>query len=186
AGEVAAHRAAGHRHGRAHPRHRRRCQARRLRAHARPRRRGRGDRPHLLRAARGHRDGRPDHRPQRRRDQRRAARRQRRGGRDGARHAPRRAGGERVTTTTTAAPRPTSRPLHRRSVVRSIPLIYLALLVILAVGTVILATNGENLFSAGSVVDILTRSSLLGFIAIGQTLVILCRSLDLSVGYVAA
>lgn len=91
-----------------------------------------------------------------------------------------------MTTTTTAAPRPTSRPLHRRSVVRSIPLIYLALLVILAVGTVILATNGENLFSAGSVVDILTRSSLLGFIAIGQTLVILCRSLDLSVGYVAA
>src|SRR5699024_10311850 len=31
-----------------------------------------------------------------------------------------------------------------------------------------------------------TRSSLLGFIAIGQTFVILCRSLDLSVGYVAA
>src|SRR5690625_7631747 len=49
-----------------------------------------------------------------------------------------------------------------------------------------MAVNGKNLFAGGNIVDMLTRSSLLGFIAIGQTLVVLCRSLDLSVGYVAA
>ncbi|MPV50877.1 ABC transporter permease [Pseudactinotalea sp. HY160] len=73
-----------------------------------------------------------------------------------------------------------------QSRLRSFPLIYVALVIVVAVGAVLLATEGENLFSGGSIVDILTRSSLLGFIAIGQTFVILCRSLDLSVGYVAA
>lgn len=79
-----------------------------------------------------------------------------------------------------------SRTAGRQSVLRSVPLIYVALLIVLVVGGALLAVRGENLFSGGSVVDILTRSSLLGFIAIGQTFVILCRSLDLSVGYVAA
>ena len=46
--------------------------------------------------------------------------------------------------------------------------------------------RGGNLLSQANTVDMLTRSSLLGFVAIGQTLVILCRSLDLSVGYVMA
>lgn len=95
-----------------------------------------------------------------------------------------------VTPEVGTAPTPqrpaATRPAPRRSVLRSVPLIYVALLILLAVAAVLLATRGENLFSSGSVVDILTRSSLLGFIAIGQTLVILCRSLDLSVGYVAA
>lgn len=75
---------------------------------------------------------------------------------------------------------------YRRSPLASIPLIYIALLGTLVVGAAIMVLNGENLFSGGNIVDILTRSSLLGFIAIGQTMVILCRSLDLSVGYVAA
>lgn len=82
-----------------------------------------------------------------------------------------------------------SRPqaqLQRRSALSSVPLIYIALVATLAVGAVLMALNGGNLFSAGNIVDVLTRSSLLGLIAIGQTLVILCRSLDLSVGYVAA
>lgn len=75
---------------------------------------------------------------------------------------------------------------RRRSPLSQIPLIYIALLGTVVTGAILMALTGGNLFAGGSVVDILTRSSLLGFIAIGQTMVILCRSLDLSVGYVAA
>ncbi len=92
-----------------------------------------------------------------------------------------------MSTSVTAPPRRTAdRPTTRASALRSIPLIYVALLILLAVAAVLLASRGDSLFDSGTVIDILTRSSLLGFIAIGQTLVILCRSLDLSVGYVAA
>lgn len=65
-------------------------------------------------------------------------------------------------------------------------LVYLALVVALALSALLVALQGGNLFTAANTVDLFTRSSLLGFLAIGQTLVILCRSLDLSVGYVAA
>ncbi len=65
-------------------------------------------------------------------------------------------------------------------------IVYLALVGIVLVAGVLLAVQGRNLFSTANTVDMLTRSSLLGFVAIGQTLVIMCRSLDLSVGYVAA
>lgn len=76
--------------------------------------------------------------------------------------------------------------------VRSLPrlgttgLVYLALALIVVVGAVLVGLRGQNLFAASNVVDMLTRSSVLGFVAIGQTLVIICRSLDLSVGYVVA
>lgn len=65
-------------------------------------------------------------------------------------------------------------------------LVYIALLVILAVSAALVASQGANLFTTANTVDLFARSSLLGFLAIGQTMVILCRSLDLSVGYVAA
>ena len=65
-------------------------------------------------------------------------------------------------------------------------LVYVALLAILAAGAALAAARGQDLFTTANTVDLLTRSSLLGFVAIGQTLVILCRSLDLSVGYVMA
>ncbi|GAA3742126.1 ribose transport system permease protein [Spinactinospora alkalitolerans] len=65
-------------------------------------------------------------------------------------------------------------------------LVYLALVAILLGGAALAATGGHNLLGTANVVDMLTRSSLLGFAAIGQTMVILCRSLDLSVGYVMA
>jgi ribose transport system permease protein len=65
-------------------------------------------------------------------------------------------------------------------------IVWLSLLGIVVVSTVLVALQGGNLLSSANVVDLLTRSSLLGFIAIGQTFVIVCRSLDLSVGYVAA
>ncbi len=65
-------------------------------------------------------------------------------------------------------------------------IVYLALVGVLVISTVLVAAQGGNLLSQANTVDMLTRSSLLGFVAIGQTLVILCRSLDLSVGYVMA
>ncbi|MFV2196537.1 ABC transporter permease [Nocardiopsis sp. LOL_012] len=77
-------------------------------------------------------------------------------------------------------------PLRAASRLGTTGLVYLALVLLLAVSAALLATRGANLFTASNTVDLLTRSSLLGFLAIGQTLVILCRSLDLSVGYVAA
>lgn len=65
-------------------------------------------------------------------------------------------------------------------------LVYLALAAIVVIAAVLVALRGENLFSEPNMVDMLGRSSVLGFVAIGQTLVIICRSLDLSVGYVVA
>lgn len=66
-------------------------------------------------------------------------------------------------------------------------LVYAALAGIIVIAAVLVAvTKDQNLLGSANLVDMLTRSSLLGFVAIGQTLVILCRSLDLSVGYVVA
>ena len=65
-------------------------------------------------------------------------------------------------------------------------IVYAALVGIVGLGALVVSIEGGNLLSGANIVDLLTRSSLLGFIAIGQTLVILCRSLDLSVGYVMA
>jgi ribose transport system permease protein len=65
-------------------------------------------------------------------------------------------------------------------------LVYIALLAIVLIGGALAASRGQNLFSTANLVDMFTRSSLLGFLAIGQTFAILCRSLDLSVGYVVA
>ena len=53
-------------------------------------------------------------------------------------------------------------------------------------GSILTAVEGRNFFSTGNLRDILTATSILGFIAIGQTLVILCGSLDLSVPFVAS
>lgn len=78
----------------------------------------------------------------------------------------------------------TSRSLFSR--LGTTGLVYTALVMILVVSAVLVALQGANLFTTANTVDLLTRSSLLGFLAIGQTLVILCRSLDLSVGYVTA
>ena len=60
------------------------------------------------------------------------------------------------------------------------------LVVAIVVGAVLTAMEGRNFFSVGNIRSILTLMSVLGFIAIGQTLVILVGSLDLSVPYVAS
>ncbi|WP_017538828.1 ABC transporter permease [Nocardiopsis halophila] len=83
-----------------------------------------------------------------------------------------------------AAQRPTARPGLPRP--GTTGLVYLALLAVLLAGAALAAARGQELLTTANTVDLLTRSSLLGLVAIGQTLVILCRSLDLSVGYVMA
>ncbi|WP_243233296.1 ABC transporter permease [Microbacterium sp. CIAB417] len=64
-------------------------------------------------------------------------------------------------------------------------MIVLGILVLtLIVGAVLVSTVGRNFLSAGNIRDILTGMSVLGLVAIGQTLVVLGASLDLSVTYV--
>lgn len=58
------------------------------------------------------------------------------------------------------------------------------LILVIIVGAILVATVGRSFFSAGNIRDILTGMSVLGLVAIGQTLVILGASLDLSVVYV--
>ncbi len=65
--------------------------------------------------------------------------------------------------------------------------IVLAVLVLtIVVGTILTGLEGRNFFSAGNISSVLTATSILGFIAVGQTLVILVGSLDLSVPYVVS
>ncbi|MFV0432638.1 MAG: ABC transporter permease [Leucobacter sp.] len=68
----------------------------------------------------------------------------------------------------------------------STAIVFLALIAVLVLSAVLVATAGRNLLSPGSIRDILTGMSVLGFVAIGQTLVILGGSLDLSVPYVVS
>jgi ribose transport system permease protein len=92
-----------------------------------------------------------------------------------------------VSRTTTAPETATSpQPVKRGFTLGPTELVYLALFGLLVIGGILAAARGANLFSTANLADMLTRSSLLGFIAIGQTFAILCRSLDLSVGYVVA
>ena len=77
-------------------------------------------------------------------------------------------------------------PLRRRRRLDSTAIVWIAFVVVLAIGAILVATTGRSLFSEGSIRDILTGMSVLGFVAIGQTLVILAGSLDLSVPYVVS
>ena len=65
-------------------------------------------------------------------------------------------------------------------------IVLLALIVVIVIGAILVSTVGRNFFSPGSIRDILTGMSVLGLVAIGQTLVILGASLDLSVTYVVS
>jgi ribose transport system permease protein len=66
----------------------------------------------------------------------------------------------------------------------STALVYIALVGVIIVGAILVSTVGRNFFSDGNIRDILTGMSVLGFVAVGQTLVVLTGSLDLSVPYV--
>lgn len=93
------------------------------------------------------------------------------------------------TAVSTASPstgsaKSTSGPRRRR--LGSTGIVYLALVGILVISAGLVAAQGGNFFSQGNLFYLLSQTSLLGFVAIGQTFVILCKSLDLSVGYVVA
>ncbi|MBJ2149442.1 ABC transporter permease [Paracoccus sp. IB05] len=74
---------------------------------------------------------------------------------------------------------PAATPLRQR-IGQLGPLIALILLVILG------AVSSETFLTAENVLNVLTRSSIIGIIAIGATFVITARGLDLSVGAMAA
>jgi ribose transport system permease protein len=78
-----------------------------------------------------------------------------------------------------------SRPRTRERL-GSTALIYLVLVGVVAVSAVLTGIEGRNFFSQGNIWAILTAMSVLGLISIGQTLVILAGSLDLSVPYVVS
>ena len=77
-----------------------------------------------------------------------------------------------------------ARPKSERGRLGSTGLIYLVLVGVIAVSVVLTGIEGRNFFSQGNVWAVLTAMSVLGLISIGQTLVILVGSLDLSVPYV--
>lgn len=64
--------------------------------------------------------------------------------------------------------------------------VYLILVGVIALSAILATTAGRNLFSAGNVTVLMTSITVLGFVAIGQTVVILVGSLDLSVGYLVS
>ena len=65
-------------------------------------------------------------------------------------------------------------------------IVYVVLLAVIVVGALLVTLHGRSFFAAGNISAILTVTSVLGFIAIGQTLVILVGSLDLSVPFVVS
>lgn len=75
---------------------------------------------------------------------------------------------------------------RRRVPVTSTGIVFIVLALTIIAGTILTALAGRNFFSPGNISAILTGTSILGFIAIGQTLVILAGSLDLSVPYVTS
>lgn len=75
---------------------------------------------------------------------------------------------------------------RRRLPVTSTGIVFIVLALTLVAGTILTSMAGRNFFSPGNISAILTGTSILGFIAIGQTLVILAGSLDLSVPYVTS
>lgn len=65
-------------------------------------------------------------------------------------------------------------------------IVYIVLAATIVIGAILTAAHGRDFFSTGNIRAILTFTSVLGFIAIGQTLVILVGSLDLSVPFVTS
>jgi ribose transport system permease protein len=71
----------------------------------------------------------------------------------------------------------------RKFALTPVLVVYLALAALLVVGSVLVGVQGGVLLDQGGILNILTRSTVLGLVAIGQTLVIVTGSLDLSVAY---
>ncbi|WP_329011238.1 ABC transporter permease [Micromonospora rifamycinica] len=67
---------------------------------------------------------------------------------------------------------------------RAVPGVFVALALTLAVGWLVVLADGGQLFNQSTTVSLLHVAAGLGLVAVGQTLVILGGSLDLSVAYV--
>jgi len=83
---------------------------------------------------------------------------------------------------TLAAKQMATRPALRRRLTPAV-IVYLALVALLVVGSVLVGLRGEVLLDQAGILNILTRATALGLVAVGQTMVILTGSLDLSVAY---
>ncbi|WP_423202146.1 ABC transporter permease [Herbihabitans rhizosphaerae] len=84
---------------------------------------------------------------------------------------------------TPSRPRRASSVRARRFTLTPTTTVYLALVALLIIGSVLVAIDGGVLLDQGGILNILTRSTVLGLVAIGQTMVIVTGSLDLSVAY---
>lgn len=73
-----------------------------------------------------------------------------------------------------------------RNGLTSTSIVYLVLAVVLVLSVVVAAAAGHSFVTGGNLTTILTSTTVLGFIAIGQTCVILAGSLDLSVPFVVS
>lgn len=80
----------------------------------------------------------------------------------------------------------TGSAIERLRTMSSTGIVYSVLLLVVVVGAILVELDGRSFFSSGNISAILTFTSVLGFISIGQTLVILGGSLDLSVPFVAS
>lgn len=70
--------------------------------------------------------------------------------------------------------------------ISSTTIVFAVLVLAIVAGAIITAVNGRNFFSVGNIDNVLTTMTILGLIAVGQTLVILVGSLDLSVPFVVS
>jgi ribose transport system permease protein len=88
-----------------------------------------------------------------------------------------------MSTTATLPPRPaTDRPQRSFRLTPTVS-VYIALVLLLIVGSVLVGLRGGMLLDQAGILNILTRATALGLVAIGQTMVILTGKLDLSVAY---
>lgn len=81
------------------------------------------------------------------------------------------------------APAVPKRPQWTRQLTNPVVAVYAALVLVLVIGSVLVGMQGGVLLDQGGIMNILTRSTALGLVAIGQTMVILTGKLDLSVAY---
>lgn len=62
--------------------------------------------------------------------------------------------------------------------------VYLVWFLVLCCGAILSSLSGRSFFTEGNITDLLTSTTVLGLVVVGQTLVILLGSLDLSVPFV--
>ncbi|GAA1287160.1 ABC transporter permease [Saccharothrix xinjiangensis] len=74
-------------------------------------------------------------------------------------------------------------PRPRRFALTPTATVYAALVALLVVGSALVALDGGVLLDQDGVLTILTRGTALGLVAVGQTVVVVTGSLDLSVAY---